>query len=91
MDGEGTKTRFIRQLLQNESYIRKPMNNVLNRSKIGARAIIMGMSGMLDCANNFHFRYKRKTCKQCGEIDDESHRINYCVNFKTTDLYSVHF
>ena len=87
IDGEGTKTRFIRHMLQHESYARKPMNNVLNRSKIGARAIIMGMSGMLDCANNFHFKYKRKTCNECGEIDDESHRINYCVKYQATNLY----
>ena len=37
---------------------------------MGAKAIIMGVSGMLDCANNYQFEYKSKTCNMCKEIDD---------------------
>ena len=47
----------------------------------------MGMSGMLECANNFHFEYKRKTCDSCNEIDDESHRINNCEKYAYMNLY----
>ena len=63
------------------------MTNILNRSKMGAKAIIMGMSGMLDCANNYHFKYKSKTCNECKEIDDESHRINYCKKYAYINLF----
>ena len=63
------------------------MSNVLNRSKMGVRALIMGMSGMLDCANNFHNKYRTKECRECCKVDDESHRINDCVVFKDVNLY----
>ena len=63
------------------------MANVIGRSKAGAKAIIMGMSGMLDCASNYHYKYKRKTCDTCGELDTESHRINYCKKFDQNNLY----
>ena len=46
----------------------------------------MGMSGMLDCANNYHFKYKTKNCNTCKVIDDESHRINECEKFSYINL-----
>ena len=84
---EKTKTNFIQDLIEKSTYSRQPMTNILNRSKMGAKAIIMGMSGMLDCANNYHFKYKSKTCNVCKEIDDESHRINYCKKYAYINLF----
>ena len=84
--GEKTKTTFMQDFIFKTNYTRQPMTNVINRSKIGARAIIMGMSGMLDCANNYHFKYKTKNCNICEVIDDESHRINECKKFSYINL-----
>ena len=84
--GEKTKTKFIHDILEGQKYTREPMKCVMNRSKIGAKTVIMGMSGMLDCAANFHFKYKRKTCDVCLVLDDESHRINHCKKFSYMNL-----
>ena len=86
--GEKQKTAFLRDLIHEQHYSRRPLENVVNRSKTGVRAVIMGMSGMLDCANNFHFKYKRKSCDVCKVIDDESHRINHCKKFAHINLYN---
>ena len=86
--GKKQKTAFLRDLIHEQHYSRRPIENVVNRSKTGVRAVIMGMSGMLDCANNFHFKYKRKSCDVCKVIDDESHRINHCKKFAHINLYN---
>ena len=65
-----------------------PAPNILNRSKVGARTIIMGMSGMLQCRNNFYHKYKTKLCDTCEVVDDESHRINCCKKFEKINLYN---
>ena len=88
VSGTKIKTKYIHDLLERDNYTRQPMKNILNRSKIGVRALIMGMSGMLDCANNFHFKYKRKTCDLCSEIDNESHRINHCKKYAYMNLHN---
>ena len=89
--GEKTKTKFIKNIIENNAYERKPMAHIMEgRSKTGARALIMGISGMLDCANNFHFKYERRNCNDCGVIDDESHRINYCKKYEAYNLYHSH-
>ena len=85
--GEKTKTAFMKDIIENQVYTRKPMKNVINRTKCGTRAIIMGMAGMLDCAANFHYKYKRKICDVCLVLDNESHRINYCKKFEHNNLY----
>ena len=87
-NGEKTKTAFIRYFLEKESYSWQPIKNVVNRSKLGARAVIMGMSGMLDCAKNFHLKYKRKICEICKVIDDASHRINHCGKFNDVNPFN---
>ena len=85
------KATFARAILDDESFQRKPMNNVLNRGSLGVRALIMGMAGMLDCANNFHYKYKTKNCKECQKIDDEMHRINDCVLYKHVNLFNSRY
>ena len=47
----------------------------------------MSMSGMLQCANNFRFGYGHKNCNECGVLDDENHRINYCPKFAQFNLF----
>ena len=86
--GEKTKTKSIKRLIDVDNFTRSPVLNIVNRSKIGTRAVIMGMSGMLDCRNNYHHKYKTKLCDNCGVTDDEMHRINYCIHFKRDNLYN---
>ena len=85
--GVKQKTRFAKKILESENYVRKPMENLLNRTKSGARALIMGMSGMLDCKSNFHHRYMTKHCDVCLVLDDEAHRINDCKKYEMMNLY----
>ena len=59
-----------------------------NQSMIHARALIMGRFGMLQCAKNFATQNGTKQCKQCGVIDDEDHRMNYCTQYRSVNLYN---
>ena len=56
-------------------------------SVIVTRAVLMGRYGMLKCRANFSSSYTNKNCPKCNVIDDESHRINYCSVFRSTNLY----
>ena len=84
--GVKQKARFASEILESKNYVREPMKNVLNRTK-RARALIMGMSGMLDCRNNFHHRYMTKNCDMCLVLDNEAHRINECRKYQEINLY----
>ena len=41
---------------------------------------------MLDCGRNFKGN-KPEICSQCKMIDDENHRLNYCIKYRETNLY----
>ena len=41
---------------------------------------------MLGCGRNFKGN-KPKICSQCKTIDDENHRLNYCIKYRETNLY----
>ena len=85
--GEKTKTKFFHNMLNDDNYRRNPSPSIINRTNLGARTIIMAMSGMLDCRNNYHFKYGTKLCDLCRTTDDETHRINYCRKFENVNLY----
>ena len=76
--GEKTKTKRLLNELMSESYERKALLSIFRKSRIKARAQIMSMFGMLQCANNFKFGYRNSNCNECGVLDDENHRINHC-------------
>ena len=40
---------------------------------------------MLQCGKNFKGT-EDVMCKSCNEIDDENHRLNYCVQWEATNL-----
>ena len=40
---------------------------------------------MLSCGNNFKNMYGTKDCELCGEVDDESHRINVCKKWENVN------
>ena len=56
-------------------------------NKLIARAYIMGQFGMLQCAANFSNGYGGKTCRTCGVMDDECHRINNCKEWRSINLF----
>ena len=46
----------------------------------------VGRFGMQQCAANFSRDNGGKDCKTCKVLDDECHRINFCLQWKETDL-----
>ena len=82
-----TKSKTILQELEKIEYRRKPLEVMNQGSIITARALIMGRYGMLKCKANFSGGNGQKLCSVCEEIDNESHRINHCEVYKSTNLY----
>ena len=41
---------------------------------------------MLDCGRNYKGK-KSEICNQCKMIDDEDHRLNYCIKYRENNLY----
>ena len=85
--GEKTKTKRLVEILESETYQRKPHMGIFQKSRLKARVYVMSMFGMLQCANNFKFGYGDNRCKECGVLDDENHRINYCCKFSEFNLF----
>ena len=84
--GTKTKTKKLLPLLEAESYKRQPMTEITGKRRRMAKALTMGLCGMLDCANNYAHKYGTKMCNLCNQVDDESHRINYCEKWRNTNL-----
>ena len=42
--------------------------------------------GLLECGKNFKGT-KSEMCDQCSSVDDENHRLNYCVKWRNINLY----
>ena len=79
-----TKTSAIESIIGKPNYQRKPDEFIMKHQSIAyARAYIMGRFGMLDCACNFANKYGGKNCRTCGVKDDESHRINECIEYES--------
>ena len=80
-----TKTQHMARDLDRRDYIRTPDNIILKTTKCEAKTIIMARYGMLQCGKNFKGTDEVK-CKTCDVIDDENHRLNYCTQWKDTNL-----
>ena len=44
---------------------------------------------MLECGANYQIRYGGKKCKQCNNIDDEDHWLNYGTTFRSINFYDA--
>ena len=91
-----TKTLKISQALERDLDLHDYKHNELfTLPKKTVKLIIMARYGMLDCAKNFKNKYGSDLCKECNEVDDESHRINVCERWKHVNLcnggYSIDF
>ena len=40
---------------------------------------------MLQFAKNFATQHGTKQCKDCGVLDDENHRINLCIKYRSVN------
>ena len=47
---------------------------------------MLGRYGMLECGQNFKGTHKLN-CPDCHTYDNEVHRLNNCVRFRTTNQY----
>ena len=78
-----TKSKTILKEIERPDFKRKPLDIMNYGSAVVTRALIMGRYGMLKCKSNFSCGNGRKLCDVCGSIDDEDHRINYCVVYQS--------
>ena len=83
-----TKTKFVKETIQKPGYVRKP-DEFFNQYQtiLHARALIMGRYGMLKCAKNYHNGHGTKLCPECKVLDDEPHRINDCIKWRSVNRY----
>ena len=82
-----TKTKSIIEKIDNPDYTRKPSPILNNLSALETRAMIMGRYGMLDCRANYSMGYGSRECGRCMVMDDVDHRVNWCSEYKHTNLY----
>ena len=81
-----TKTASIVATITSSSYSRKPQYDILKTSKRETRTIILARYGLLECGKNYKGTMK-ETCDSCNCIDDEDHRLNYCIKWRNLNLY----
>ena len=82
-----TKTQSIIPKLDTPGYTRKPLEILNYGSTLVTRALIMGRYGMLQCRANFSNGYATRNCEKCETVDNEAHRINYCILHRNINLY----
>ena len=83
-----TKTAHIVPSLSYDTYRRKLQDDIIQCTKYETKAIIIARFGMLECGWNYKGSIP-ETCAQCNQIDDENHRLNYCIRFRETNLYDT--
>ena len=79
-----TKTKYILDDINTNSYKNEPTPEVVASSKLTAKTIIIARSGMLQCGKNFKGT-NPETCRKCNTIDDENHRMNECPDWRNTN------
>ena len=84
-----TKTARIVDALEERTYVREPVPEILLCDKQETKTILIARFGMLECGKNFKNSMTEK-CKDCNVVDDENHRLNNCVTFRNLNLYDIH-
>ena len=79
-----SKTAHIIDRIENPSYQRKPLGEILQLTKKETKTLIIARFRMLECGRNFKGTMK-DTCDICGCVDDEEHRLNICKRFTKTN------
>ena len=80
-----TKTISIVDQIENETYRRAPVREILYMTKNELKTVMIARFGMLQCGKN-HQGTMKQICDTCNCIDDENHRLNYCKKWKDRNL-----
>ena len=83
---EKTKTKHIIEQLKNEYYVRMPCPELRSLTKQETKTILIARFRMLECGVNFKGS-KNVVCQTCKKTDDETHRLNHCLRYRTTNCY----
>ena len=84
-----TKTARIVDALEERTYVREPVPEILLCDKQETKTILIARFGMLECGKNFK-NSMTEQCKDCNVVDDENHRLNNCVTYRNLNLYDIH-
>ena len=83
---EKTKTKHIIDIINDETYVRLINQELLKCTKQQTKTLIIARFKMLECGMNFKGTMK-ELCGVCKTVDDENHRLNYCIRFKDKNRY----
>ena len=81
-----TKVANIAERLSNGNFNREPEKEILKMTKLEAKTVMIARYGMLQCGKNYKGTMSQN-CTACGCLDDESHRLNDCPNWKEKNRY----
>ena len=81
-----TKTSHIVDHITAETYTRKPLPELEYLTKQETKTIIISRYGMLECGANFK-NSRSAICTTCKTNDNEDHRLNHCIRYKTVNNY----
>ena len=76
-----TKTAYIYNDINVDLLSHEALPEIISANKVDAKTIILARCGMLECGKNFKGTIP-ETCRECGERDDESHRLNRCLTWR---------
>ena len=62
------------------------MGQTLKNDKNTTKALILARFGMIECGKNFRNKITQ-TCPQCETLDDEDHRLNFCIKWRDINFY----
>ena len=81
------KTKTIPHQLARGNYQRQPSKEILNLTKHETKTVLIARYGMLECGQNFKGTLK-EICDQCHCLDDENHRLNFCLKWQRINLHN---
>ena len=81
-----TKTTHIVDHIMADNYARKPLHEIHNLSKQDTKTIIISRFRMLECGINFK-NSNSINCPVCKTEDNEDHRMNHCIRYRTINFY----
>ena len=76
-----TKTAYIYHDIHGGTFNNEALPEIMSLNKVHTKTILLARCGMLECGKNFKGTIP-VFCRECGEVDDESHRLNRCVIWK---------
>ena len=83
-----TKTAHIVDVIEERTYIRRPVPEILFLNKQETKTLVIARFGMLECGKNFKNSMNMK-CNVCHVVDDENHRLNHCIVYKNLNLFDT--